>query len=356
MAELSKFRGALIAGACGDALGYPLDKLSVKRIMRQFGPFGLRTLVRTKKNGYLALISANTQMMLAAADGLFWASAKGLQCDEGIYRGYMRWFYSQTGEEPRRGQRTWLRRQPHEKDFCLVREKFMHARRDVGESSLAALECAERGSLKNKVNDSPNSEPLLRSVPIGLFYAGLPKEAFYEGVRGAVLTHSNPVAYLSAASMAALIASLAGGVSLPKSLACIVRLLSGMDRTDEIVASLEAAVTQANEHPAGTEEPWAHLDSLRSLGTGSDANEALAMAVYSVMACDDPFEAVITAANHDGRSSITAALTGAIEGVRFGDSFLPASWLASLEGKDILDKVSEKLYGTYLKRKAVKAG
>lgn len=351
MADISKFRGAFLAGACGDALGYPLDKFSVKRIIRQFGPFGLRTLVRMKKSGYISQVSANTQMMLAAADGIFWAAAKDLECDEGIYRGYMRWFYSQTGEEPRRGQRTWLRRQPHEKDFCLVREKFMHARRDAGGTSLAALECAERGSLKNKVNDVPNSEPLLRSIPVGLYYAGRPKDAFYEGVRSAVLTHSNPVSYLSAASVAALAASLAGGTSLPKSLACIVRLLSGMDRTEEIVASLEAAVTQANEHPAGKEEPWAHLDSLRSLGTGEAANEALAIAVYCTMACDDPFEAIITAANHDGRSSTTAALTGAIEGIRMGDSFLPQFWLGSLEGKDILEEVSDKLCATCEKRK-----
>lgn len=356
MADINRFRGALLAGACGDALGYPLDKMSVKRIIHRFGPFGLRTLVRMKKTHYLAQVSANTQMLLAAADGLFWATAKDLQCDEGIYRGCMRWFYSQTGEEPRRGQRTWLRRQPHEKEFCLIREKFMHARRDVGESSLAALECEERGSLKNKVNDAPNSEPLLRSVPIGLCYAGRPKEAFYEGVRSAVLTHSHPTAYLSAASVAALAANLAGGVSLPKSLSCILRLLSGMDRTEEIAASLEAAMVQANEHPAGKEEPWAHLNSIRSFGTGEAANEALAIAVYTVMACDDPFEAVITAANHDGKSSVTAALTGAIEGIRFGDAFIPQSWRENLESAELIGKVSDKLYETFEKKKIEEIG
>ncbi len=349
MADVNQFRGALLGEACGDALGGPLDKLSVARIRRQYGPFGLRTLVRTEKTKYVAQISANTQMMLATADGLFWADAKRLECSEGIYRGYMRWFYSQTGEEPRRGQRTWLRRQPHERDFCLVREKFMHAHRSVGERSLAALESSERGSLKNKVNDVANSEPLARSGPIGLVYAGRPREAFYEGVRSAVFTHTNPVAYLSAASVAYLIASLAGGVTLPKSLRGLILLLNGMDHTDEIISSVGAAIQQANNHPAGTTEAWEHLDSIRSFGTGEMAHEALAIAVYCIMACDDPFEALITSANHDGKSSATAALTGLLEGVRFGESFLPASWLSNLESAKLIGDVGEKLYATYCK-------
>lgn len=349
MADMKKFRGMFLAEACGDALGYPLDKLPVKKIIRQYGPFGLRTLVRTKKNQFQAQISANTQTMLATADGIFWSDAKRLECAEGVYRGYMRWFYSQTGEEPRRGQRTWMRRQPHERDFCLVREKFMHARRSVGDTSLAALESIERGSLKNRVNESPNSEPLVRSAPLGLLYAGRPKDAFYEGVRCAVLTHSHPTAYLSAASLAALIAGLAGGLSLPKSLGEVVHLLSGTDHTEPILASLEAAIQQANDHPAGKSAAWSHADSLHSLGSGENANEALAIAVYCVMANDDPFEALVTAANHDGRSSTTAALTGAIEGVRFGEEFLPNSWKDNLEQSELIGKVGEKLYETYVK-------
>ena len=343
MSGVNRFRGMFLAEACGDALGFPLEKLSVAQIVRQYGPYGLRTLVRLRKNRFEAQFSAGTQLMLAAADGILWADAKALDCSEGIYRGYMRWYYSQTGEEPRRGQRTWLRRQPHERDFCLVREKFMHTRRSGGEMTLAALSNAERGSLKNHVNDAQDSEALARSGPIGLFCAGRPKEAFYEGVRCALLTHTHPVSYISAAALAALIAALAGGESLPKSLAAVAHLLSTADHTDEVMASLEAAIQQANAHPAGKGDVWDHLDSIHSLGTGDAANEALAIAVYCVMACDDPFEAVVAAANHGGRSSVTAAAAGAIEGVRFGESFLPGSWLEHLERADFIGMVGDKV-------------
>ena len=126
MAEIEKFRGAIIGASCGDALGYPLQNLSVARIKHRFGPFGLRTLVGDPKNGKKAPVSDNTQTLLATIDGILWADAKKLDIIEGIYRSYMRWYYSQTGEEPRRGQKTWMRRQSHEREFCLVREKFMH--------------------------------------------------------------------------------------------------------------------------------------------------------------------------------------------------------------------------------------
>ena len=172
MTEIEMFRGAMIGGACGDALGYPLQELSVCRIQHKYGPFGLRTLVRNGQCGNLAPVTGNTQMELATVDGLLWTDAKKLEEAEGLYRGYMRWFYSQTGEEPRRGQRTWMRRQPHEREICLVREKFMHARRKPEEGLLNAFSGETMGTTKNKVNESKGGGALTRVVPIGLLYAG----------------------------------------------------------------------------------------------------------------------------------------------------------------------------------------
>ena len=70
---------------------------------------------------------------------------------------------------------------------------------------------------------------------------------------------------------------------------------------DEVTLLLTAAIEQANKHPAGKGGAWDHLDSIRFLGTGDTAAEALAIAVYCINAVDDPFEAVVVAANHDGR-------------------------------------------------------
>ncbi len=347
MTGLDKFCGMLLGQAAGDALGAPLDALSVTTIKRQFGPFGLRTLVRSPKTNFLAPFSQNTQMMLATADGLLWASAKKIDRTEGLYRGYMRWYYGQTGEEARRGQRTWMRRQPHEREFCLAREKFMRTKRGMG-STLVALASETPGSLKNKINDADDSEALIRSGPIGLICAGNVRDAFYEAVRAAVLTHTNPVAYQAAAAFAGIIAGLSGKrTTLPKVLEEVMALLSKSEHTEALTALLSAAITQANEHPAGKGTPFDQVDSLHSLGTGKKAEEALAIGVYCALANDDPFEALLAAAHHDGKSSVTASVVGAIEGARLGTAFLPDYWLSHLEGAAIIEAVAKQLYRTW---------
>ncbi len=347
MTGIDKFCGMLLGQAAGDALGAPLDALSVATIKRQFGPFGLRTLVRSPKTDFLAPFSQNTQMMLATADGLLWASAKKIDRTEGLYRGYMRWYYGQTGEEARRGQRTWMRRQPHEREFCLAREKFMRAKRGMG-STLVALASETPGSLKNKINDDNDSEALIRSGPIGLIYAGNVRDAYYEAVRAAVLTHTNPVAYQAAAAFAGIIAGLSGKrTTLPKVLDEVMALLNKSEHTEVLTAMLSAAIAQANAHPAGKGKPFDHVDSLHSLGTGKKAEEALAMGVYCALANDDPFEAILAAAHHDGKSSVTASLVGAIEGARLGTAFLPDYWISHLEGATIIEAVAKELYKTW---------
>ena len=65
---------------------------------------------------------------------------------------------------------------------------------------------------------------------------------------------------------------------------------------------------------------------------------------------DDPVDAIIAAANHNGNSPITAALTGAIEGVRFGADFLPNYWKDLVEGEEIIAGLADKLYHLYEKR------
>lgn len=351
MADVDTFRGALLGGICGDALGYPLVTMTTGRIIRRFGPFGLRTMVKGKGKHDKACISENSQMMLAVCDGLLWGDAKKLTAREGSYRGLMRWFYSQTGEEPRRGQKTWMRRQPHERNFCLVRQKFMHERRHPEQGILAALSGDKVGSVKTSVNDSQGSAVLLRNIPVGLLYTGNAEKAFASGVEESALTHSDPVAYYAGGAVASLASLLAGGLSLPKSLAKTAVLLGKAKGTEPIISLLTAAVEQANNHPAGKGSVWDHLDSIRSLGTGDTAQEALAIAVYCISAVDDPFEAVITAANHDGRSTVTAALTGAFEGIRFGTKFLPAYWTDEVEGADITEELADKLYSTMEKTK-----
>lgn len=139
-------------------------------------------------------------------------------------------------------------------------------------------------------------------------------------------------------------------MTLPKAIERIHGLLNKTHRTDSITTLLSAAQQQANDQPAGKGNVWAYIDSIHSLGSGDQADEALAIAVYAALAVDDPVDAIIAAANHNGNSPITAALTGAIEGVRFGADFLPNYWKDLVEGEEIIAGLADKLYHLYEKR------
>lgn len=194
-------------------------------------------------------------MILATIDGILWADAKKLDLIDGIYRGYMRWYYSQTGEEPRRGQRTWMRRQPHEREFCLLREKFMHARRNPEEGLLGAFSKDAKGSTKIKVNDSKGSAALARAIPIGLLFAGDSKAAFDEAVRAAALSHSNPVGYYAAGGLAAMISCLAYGLTLPKALERAETLLGKVHKPTPSSPFWERQKNRPITTPQGNQAP-----------------------------------------------------------------------------------------------------
>ena len=63
-----RIRGSLVGGAIGDALGYPVEFMSRKSILRHFGEKGI-TRFELDKSGK-ALVSDDTQMTLFTANGL----------------------------------------------------------------------------------------------------------------------------------------------------------------------------------------------------------------------------------------------------------------------------------------------
>ena len=81
--NLDKFRGCLIGGAAGDALGYAVEFLSENFIQAKYGEKGIRAY--QLRNG-LARISDDTQMTLFTANGLLFGTTRG--CMRGIMGTY----------------------------------------------------------------------------------------------------------------------------------------------------------------------------------------------------------------------------------------------------------------------------
>jgi ADP-ribosylglycohydrolase len=67
-----KFFACLIGGAIGDALGYPVEFMSLKQINSKYGESGITDLVINNRSGK-AVVSDDTQMTLFTVDGLIWA-------------------------------------------------------------------------------------------------------------------------------------------------------------------------------------------------------------------------------------------------------------------------------------------
>lgn len=94
-----RFRGCLIGGGIGDALGYPVEFMHLPAIKSAYGADGVQDLILERESGK-ARISDDTQMTLFTASGLLWAAHRirneegGDFVPDGIYPSYMRWLYT----------------------------------------------------------------------------------------------------------------------------------------------------------------------------------------------------------------------------------------------------------------------
>ena len=104
MRNQDKFRGCLIGGAAGDALGYAVEFMREDEIFRKYGGNGITEY--DLRNG-TALISDDTQMTLFTAAGLLAGATRGrMRGMTGSYTGhihhaYTDWLETQMEQYPR---------------------------------------------------------------------------------------------------------------------------------------------------------------------------------------------------------------------------------------------------------------
>ena len=85
-------------------------------------------------------------------------------------------------------------------------------------------------------------------------------------------------------------------------------------------------------------------EALYQLGEGWVAEESVAIAIYCSIKYQDDFEeAIIAAANHDGDSDSTAAITGNIVGARIGYKNIPDYYKDNIELKDVILELADDM-------------
>lgn len=197
MGNNDRYRGCLLAGAAGDALGYPVEFMGESSIFARYGKSGIRSYERT---GGTALISDDTQMTLFTAAGLLTWDACG--ADRGpdgdglsyIWNSYKDWLRTQTGPVFQEGEQRhcWLTALPE-----------LWSRRAPGNTCIGSMMGDRAGSVKAPLNDSRGCGGVMRVAPVGLYLAD--REDFTQdqrdlfGAETAALTHGSGLAYMPAA-------------------------------------------------------------------------------------------------------------------------------------------------------------
>ncbi len=323
------FRGCIVGGAVGDALGWPVEFLLREEIDRAYGAGGIQGFVIA--NHGRAEITDDTQMTLFTAEGLLRAETRQREkgvCDliQVVYHAYLRWLHTQGYP---RNQPAWIY------DGWLLGVKDLYASRAPGNSCLSALQSGQVGTGQDPINDSKGCGGVMRVAPAGLLY---PKDtAFIRGCECAAITHGHPSGYLSAGALAYIVAAVIAGEELEEAVA------GAVDALDLTAGGSECSskIAQAMELASSDESP---LTAIERLGEGWVGEEAIAISVYCSLKFRDDFSAALQAAvNHDGDSDSTGAITGNVLGAYLGIAAIPDEWVRSIELSEVLTEIADDL-------------
>ena len=342
MRDLNKFKGCLVGGAIGDALGYAVEFSAAGEIFAKYGPGGI---TRYDCAHGKALISDDTQMTLFTATGLLFGTTRGkMRGIMGAYADYINHSY-----------RNWLATQvdgsPQEfsgsKVSWLVNFPELYAAREPGRTCISALYQNKRGSMQDPINHSKGCGGVMRVAPIGLYFIDRPyspDKVDLLGAEAAALTHGHELGYIPAAALVHIVRLLASGEApdvlsaVRSAMEAMPRLFPQAEHMGEFLALMERAI-------ALSQRELPDLDAIGQIGGGWVAEETLAIAVYCALKYPHDFEkAIVASVNHGGDSDSTGAVTGNILGAFLGYDALPAFYLKKLELRDVILEVAEDLY------------
>lgn len=321
-----RWRGCMLGGAIGDALGAPVEFMSLTEIRERFGPAGIVDFTTAfDKPG---TITDDTQMTLFTADGLLRAQVK--KALEGsatiatvVAHAYQRWLATQGNPAPlvdKAGDQGWL-----------IEQRELHVARVPGHTCLAALRAMPVLGARAR-NDSKGCGGVMRSAPIGLFCAREPgtsdaraaRRAFDLGCELSALTHGHPTGQVAAGAFAAIVALLARDWELDEAIEETQPMVARRPLGAETQRAIESAMALARRGEASAER-------IAKLGEGWVAEEALAIALYAALATPDFTSGVLLAVNHDGDSDSTGAMAGNLLGAWRGIDNVPRTWLSRVE-------------------------
>ncbi|HAU51345.1 MAG TPA: hypothetical protein DCW43_06215 [Clostridiales bacterium] len=335
---LDRIRGCIFGGACGDALGYPVEFKQYEDILEKYGSSGISSYSIDPATG-LALFSDDTQMSLFTANGLLYGQTRSAlsgissQPRYYVYLAYLDWLETQRGGD-------------HEERICWLSDvKELWSCRAPGATCLDALSSGEQGSTEHRINHSKGCGGVMRIAPVGIALRDSEDAvADMEGAEIAALTHSHSLGFMPAAFLTHVIKHIVSETSE-------VDLLSLIQDASDMIRTLfparkhlgvfmdlidKAVLLSSNNRP--------DIENISSIGSGWCGDEALAIAVYCSLKYQNDFSsAIVAAVNHSGDSDSTGALTGNIVGALCGYEAIDPKWKENLELKDTILEMADDL-------------
>lgn len=343
-------RGSLMAGAAGDALGYPVEFMSRNAILARYGYKGI-TEFKLDSDGK-AQVSDDTQMTLFTANGMLMGLTRGymrgIGGDPKNYVGcaYIDWYYTQTVNKVSERDDfhyTWLRDLPE-----------LAYRRAPGITCLNA--CESLLAHRDVENNSKGCGGIMRVAPMGLLDASFKKSGgsgFYyktvylaeAGAHIARVTHLHPLGYLPAALMTLLLSRIVPLTPDEVKESIIDIINDGLDVMmnmygNDYVKYKEYLRTLTLKAVNLAHSNISDIQAIMQLGEGWTAEEAWAISLYCVIRhIDNMKEAIIAAVNHDGDSDSTGSITGNIMGAIYGYEAIKRERLFCPYGKKFEDTI-----------------
>lgn len=362
MGNIDKYRGCLLGGAAGDALGYAIEFDREEAIAARYGSHGIRNYQLDERG--LAPFSDDTQMTLYTANSLLCSLAAlsaqasgGAQAYDGTQASsdapalvsptalaayapaqmaqfYVEWMYTQVSPYPLTEPKAWISNLPE-----------LFASRAPGITCLNACEAMASGA--KVVNNSKGCGGIMRMAPAGLIntspgFSGVELQRL--GAQLAELTHRHELGWMPAGVFAHIVSLLARNES------CSVR-----EAATQALNTLPEAFPNAH-YLAQLQELLGYtlrladsampdLEAIHALGEGWVAEEALAIGLLCSLRYENDFEGAITSAvNHGGDSDSTGAIAGNIVGTHLGLAGIPQHYLEHLELRDTISKIADDLF------------
>ncbi|AKB53599.1 ADP-ribosylglycohydrolase [Methanosarcina sp. A14] len=299
-----KLRGYLYGTACADALGRPVEHLTLEQIKQKYGDKGILEL--SPESPW----TDDTQLMLVLARGLFRGAELELpKLMDKIAKELVLWL-----DEP-----------------------------DLGAGATtknAALSLKEGIHWSNSGLNSKTCGSLMRVGILGFVFRNDPEKLIKAASISGRITHTHPAADA---------ASVAGAYAVKLALDW-VKPRKMFEPLLEITQGISPEFTQALENSYKTAySDIGDEEGLKKLGQGWYADETFALAYFCILRYPNDFKkAVQTAVNITGDSDSVASVAGGILGARLGIEAIPISWIEALKENEKIEEIVEPLLEKYL--------